>query len=169
MSIAEMLLPEFDQEMACARRLLERLPGDRFGWKPHAKSFPLGHLATHLANIPGWAPMVVGSDSVDVAPPGQPPLRTVPLATPAEILEAFDRNAAAAREAIGGASDDHLGHPWALLSGGKEVFSIPRSAALRTFVMSHLIHHRAQLGVYLRLLDLPVPSTYGPTADEGPH
>jgi uncharacterized damage-inducible protein DinB len=167
MAINQALLPEFEHEMATTRKALERVPEDRFAWKPHPKSMTLGRLASHVAEIPGWGLMTVEKDSVDIAPPGAPPPTGTNLGSRKEILELFDKNVAAARSAVAGASDEHLMKPWSLLSGGKTVLSMPRVAVWRSFVMNHLIHHRAQLGVYLRLNDVAVPSTYGPSADEG--
>jgi uncharacterized damage-inducible protein DinB len=166
MTIAELLVPEFDREMANTRTLLTRLPEDRFSWTPHRKSWTMGNLATHLANIPTWATRVLSGDSFDVAAPGAAPHRTVPLATRAELLDAFDRNVAAARNAIAQATDEQLLKPWSLLSGGKAIFTLPRASVLRNMVFNHSIHHRAQLSLYLRLNDLPMPGFYGPTADE---
>lgn len=164
--ISESLLPEFDNEMAGTRKSLERIPEEKFGWKPHEKSMKMGDLATHLAHIPDWASVAINTESLDVAPPGEPPLRNPPLNSVAEVLELFDKNVAAARDAIQGASDEHLHKPWTLLAGGKTIVSRPRAAILRDFVLSHTIHHRAQLGVYLRLNDVPVPAIYGPSADD---
>ena len=166
MAISNSLLPEFDQEMTNTRKTLERLPDDKFDWKPHEKSSPMGGLASHLANLPGWASLTVASDSFDVAPGGEP-VKFPPLPSVNAVLETFDKNVAAARAAIAGASDEELFKPWTLLSNGKTVMTLPRVAVLRGFVMNHLIHHRAQLGVYLRLNNLSVPSIYGPSADEG--
>jgi uncharacterized damage-inducible protein DinB len=167
MSISQALLPEFDVEMASARKTLERVPDDKFAWTPHEKSFPMGNLATHLANIPSWASFTINQDSLDIAPNGEP-AKTTPLHSQTDILETFDKNVAAARAAIAGATDEHLFGDWTLQANGKTLMTLPRVAVLRSFVMNHLIHHRAQLGVYLRLNDIPVPSIYGPTADEGP-
>ena len=167
MALSQALLPEFDHEMANTRKTLERVPTDKFAWKPHEKSTTMGGLATHLANLPTWVIHTIEKDSLDVAPPGAPPLRTPPANSTEEVVETFDRNVAAARDALAGASDEHLVKPWSLLSGGKTVLTLPRIAVLRSFVMNHSIHHRAQLGVYLRLNDVPVPSIYGPSADEG--
>ena len=167
MSLGESLLPEFDQEMKNTRKCLARIPEDKLGWKPHEKSWAMGGLATHLANLPNWSGLIVNRESFDAAPPGAPPPKATPAHSVAEILEAFDKNVAAARAAIAGASDECLLKTWSLLSGGNAVFKMPRIAVLRTFVMNHLIHHRAQLGVYLRLNDVAVPSIYGPSADEG--
>ena len=156
-------MPEFDHEMANTRKSLERVPDDKLGFKPHAKSMTLGGLATHLSTINGWVEAVVNLDSFDVksAPP------PVELKSTAEVLAAFDQNLASARKAIAGANDAQLMKPWSLLSDGKAIFTMPRIAVLRSFTLNHTIHHRAQLGVYLRLIDVPVPSIYGPSADEG--
>lgn len=168
MSISDSLLPEFDQEIASTRRTLERVPEDKFGWSPHDKSGTMGWLAGHLAQIPGWATMTVGHDELDMAPGGTPP---TPPAAPndvSELLATFDEKAAEARAVIAGASDEELMKPWSLLQNGKSLMTLPKVAVLRSFVMNHLIHHRAQLGVYLRLNDIPVPSIYGPSSDENP-
>ena len=165
MSLSQSLLPEFDHEMANTRKTLERIPNEKFNWKPHEKSYAMGALATHVANLPSWASLTVGSDSFDMAPGGVP-VRTTLAASIGEVLAAFDKNVAAARDSIAGAGDQSLLEPWALLSNGNPVLSLPRIAVLRSFVMNHIIHHRAQLGVYLRLNDVPVPSIYGPSADE---
>lgn len=167
MSISQALLPEFDHEMANTRKTLERVPDDKFDWKPHSKSFAMGPLATHLATLPSWAVITIQRDSIDIHPEGEPPLRNEPINSRQELLQRFDSNVAAARAAIIGASDEDLLKTWTLFSGGKTIFTVPRVAALRSFVMNHNIHHRAQLGVYLRLNDIAVPSIYGPSADEG--
>jgi uncharacterized damage-inducible protein DinB len=164
MAISEAILPEFDHEMANTRKTLERVPENKLGWKPHEKSATLGALATHLATINHWADAIVHQDSFDVA--NAPP--TPPLKSRAEILSAFDTNAATARKAIAGAKDGDLMKPWSLVAGGKPIFTLPRAGVLRAFILSHVIHHRAQLGVYLRLNDVPVPAIYGPSADENP-
>jgi uncharacterized damage-inducible protein DinB len=167
MRISDMLLTEFDQEMAGTRKTLERVPDDKFDWKPHQKSTTMGGLATHLANIPTWAVHALTKDSIDIAPVGEAPLRAEPARSREEVLERFDKAVKDARAAINAASNEELLQPWSLLSGGKTVMTLPRIGVLRGFVMSHSIHHRAQLGVYLRLNDIPVPSIYGPSADEG--
>ncbi len=167
MPINQGLLGEFDQEMANTRKTLERVPEDKFGWKPHAKSGTMIWLAGHVAQIPGWAKETMERDSLDIAPPGQPPAQPEIPRSRKELLERFDRSVAAGRAALLNASDDHLMKPWSLLSGGKTIFTMPRLVVFRGFVMNHLIHHRAQLGVYLRLNDIPVPAIYGPSADEG--
>ena len=163
MPLNQALLPEFDHEMENTRKSLERIPEGKFDWKPHQKSATLGQLATHLATINHWTEAIIGQDSFDVstAPP-QPALKSRQ-----EILDAFDKNAASARKAISGATDEQFMKPWSLVSKGQTVFTLPRIGVVRSFVLNHTIHHRAQLGVYLRLNDVPVPSIYGPSADEG--
>jgi uncharacterized damage-inducible protein DinB len=152
--------------MGNTRRTLERVPDDKFDWQPHDKSTALGPLASHLANLPGLAVMALSSTEFDFAPPGGAPFRPPQNNTRQEVLDTFDRNVAAAREAIANASDEQLMESWTLLSGGKTLFTLPRAGVLRMLLLNHSIHHRAQLGVYLRLLDVPVPSIYGPSADE---
>ncbi|MGD0361146.1 MAG: DinB family protein [Bryobacteraceae bacterium] len=164
--IRDALLPEFDHEMASTRKVLERCPEDKYGWKPHPKSFSMGSLATHIANMTGWTVDVIEKDSFDFAPPGAPPYKEEPVASRQELLAAFDKQVAAARAALATASDEHLAKTWSLLGGGVTVFSMPRMVCIRSFVMNHTIHHRAQLTVYLRLNDVPVPAIYGPSADE---
>ncbi len=164
--IRDALLPEFDQEMATTRKVLERCPDDKFGWKPHPKSFAMGALATHIANMVGWTVDTIAKDSFDVAPPGAPPYQEAPAANKEELLTKFDKNVTAARSALASVTDEQLGKTWSLLQGGQTLFSMPRMVCVRSFIMNHTIHHRAQLTVYLRLNDIPVPSVYGPSADE---
>lgn len=166
MTISEALLPEFDQEMAYSRKTLERVPDDRLGWKPHEKSMTMGRLASHLSEAPGWTLPTLEKDALDMAPPGTPPYQPVILSSRKEMLEKFDKEVVSARAAIAAASDQHLFKPWSLLMGGEILLTQPRITILRTWVMNHSIHHRAQLGVYLRLNDIPVPAIYGPSADE---
>jgi uncharacterized damage-inducible protein DinB len=166
MPISQMILPEFDHEMANTRRTLERIPDDKFDWKPHEKSTPLGELATHLATIPSWAAMTFDRDELDLAPPGEPEYRVEPAKSRAEVLAAFDKNVADARAALETATDKNWLGKWSLMNRAKPIFTLPRAAVIRGFILSHSIHHRAQLGVYLRLLDVPVPAIYGPSADE---
>ncbi len=167
MALNEALLPEFDLEMANTRKTLERVPDEKLGWKPHEKSGTMGWLAGHVANIPSWPVMTIGQDALDVAPKGGPAPQASPPTTRKALLEAFDKNAADGRIALAKATDKQLMDPWTLLAGGQKVFTLPRIAVLRSFVMNHLIHHRAQLTVYLRLNNIPVPALYGPSADEG--
>jgi len=167
MKISEMLLPEFDMEMANTRKTLERIPDGKFDWKPHTKSMALGRLAGHLAEIPGWVNEAINRSELDLAPPGAPPFEPAVLKNRAEVLSLFDKNVSTARNSIVGSTNEHLFANWSLLMGGKTMMTMPRTAVLRSFVMNHAIHHRAQLGVYLRLNDIAVPSIYGPSADEG--
>ena len=166
MTIREALLPEFDQEMGHTRKTLERVPEDKFSWKPHPKSFSMISLATHIATMTGWAVDTMTKDSFDISPPGAPPYKEEPAASRAKLLESFDKSVSSARAAIAGASDETFLKPWSLLAGGQTLFTMPKIGCIRTFVLNHIIHHRAQLGVYLRLNDVPVPSIYGPSADE---
>jgi uncharacterized damage-inducible protein DinB len=165
-SIVQSFLPEFDHEMDGVRKTLERVPAEKFDWRPHPKSGTMGWLASHLATLPGWAVDLVGKDGMEIAPDGKPPAGPPKMKTQHEVLETFDKKREAARAAIAGASDEHLMKKWKLTFMGKEIFNLPRIAVLHTYLLSHMIHHRAQLGVYLRLNDLPVPSLYGPSADE---
>lgn len=167
MPISQALLPEFDQEMANTRKSLERVPDGKFAWKPHEKSMTMGRLASHCAEIPGWAIPTIRQDELDLAPPGAPPFQPTVANTTAELLAIFDKNVAGARAALEGASDEHLMKMWSLLMTGRAIITMPRVGVIRGMVMNHLIHHRAQLGVYLRLNDVPLPAIYGPSADEG--
>lgn len=165
MAIKDALLPEFDHEMGTTRRLLDRAPEAQFGWKPHERSMTLGGLTWHLANIPTWCSAILGPPVMDLAsiPPES---RPQPATDRAGLLVRFDKNVAAAREKLAGATDAEMLSPWTLKQGDQEIFTMPRVAALRTFVMNHSVHHRGQLSVYLRLNNVPLPSIYGPTADE---
>ncbi len=162
MKISEALLPEFDMEMANTRKALERVPDAKFGWKPHEKSWAMGGLAGHLANLPGWGTTTVNTEELNLVPPFTMP----PMNTSTELLAMFDKNVREARAAIAGASDDHLRGPWSLKVQGKTMMTMPRVAVLRNMVFNHIVHHRGQLTVYLRLNDIPVPGMYGPSADE---
>lgn len=163
MALVDALLPEFDHEISTTRKLLERMPDDRLTWKPHAKSMSLGALATHLSNLPWWGEVTLAQAEFDTASVGTPPEG----ASTAHILETFDRNASRTRALLAATSDAELMAPWALKREGQTIFSMPKAAVWRSFVLSHLVHHRGQMSVYLRLLDVPVPSIYGPSADEG--
>lgn len=166
MSLSAALLPEFDREMANTRRTLERVPDDKFGWKPHEKSGTMGWLAGHLAMLPHWMTMVLSQDEFDLNPPGRTPPQPPQIRNTSELLDTFDRNVSAARANIASAENAHLMENWSLLSGGRVIFTLPRTAVLRSFVLNHMVHHRGQLTVYLRLNNLPVPALYGPSADE---
>jgi len=160
MSIAEGILPEFDQEMATTRKLLERVPSDKGPWKPHPKSFPLGHLAQLVATMPGWLTQMLRATEINLATaPGYS------FQTTEALLGEFDRHVRDAREALTAASDADFTVLWSLKKGDQVLFAAPRGAVMRSH-LNHLIHHRGQLSVYLRLNDVPLPSIYGPTADE---
>jgi uncharacterized damage-inducible protein DinB len=165
-SIAASLFPEFDLEMANLRRALQRVPEASFSWKPHEKSMTLGRLATHLSEIPFWAVNVCTESELDVAPPGAPPFAPQTLATTGAILAQLDRNVTKARAAISATSDAAFTQPWTLKAGGKAISTQPRLAVYRSLVMNHMIHHRGQLSVFLRLAGAKVPAVYGPSADE---
>ena len=167
MPISAALLPEFDHEMANTRRTLERVPDSAFDWTPHEKSYSMQDLVSHLANLPSWTAVTIEQDSIDMAPAdGSEPPKTEAVASTAQALETFDTNVAAARAVIEGASDEKLMETWSLLNGGEVMFAMPKVAVLRSFIMNHMIHHRGQLTVYLRLNDAPLPALYGPSADE---
>ena len=165
MGIKDALLPEFDHEMATTRRLLERVPDAEFAWRPHEKSMSLGQLAGHIANLPLWCSATLQNTVLDLdafgddARPRQPESRGA-------LLQEFDAKVKAARALLSEQSDPELLTPWTLKKGGHEIFTMPRISAIRSFVMNHLIHHRGQLSVYLRLKNVPIPAIYGPTADE---
>ncbi len=168
MPIAEMMLPEFDHEMANSRKYLERVLPEKFDWRPHPKSWTLGQLANHVANLPTWATITLTEDAFDMNPPGTATPPSAPLAKSREaLLQNFDRHVTAARAVIAGASDTQMRENWSLLSGGNTIFTMPKIAVLRSFVMNHSIHHRGQLSVYLRMNNISLPPVYGPTADEG--
>jgi uncharacterized damage-inducible protein DinB len=166
MTYAETVLPEFDQEMANTRKVLERIQDDKLDWQPHPKSHTIGWNANHLANLPDWLVHTLTKTSLDIAPVGGEPYKVPTLASRAEILETFDRNVTAAREALMAATDQDIGSMWTLSRAGKPIFTMPRSAVVRSLVLNHIIHHRAILCVYLRLNDIPVPGMYGPSGDE---
>jgi uncharacterized damage-inducible protein DinB len=162
MAINQLLLPEFDQETANTRKVLERVPDDKLDYKPHAKSMTMARLAGHVAELPSWTTETINREVLDLTPDMIP-------ATPAsrqEILDKFDSAVKAAREALANVSDEELQKIWTLKWQGSEIFALPRVVVLRNMVMNHMIHHRAQLGVYLRLNDIPVPGMYGPSADD---
>jgi uncharacterized damage-inducible protein DinB len=164
MAIKDSLLPELDHELATTRRLLERVPGD-FDWKPHAKSMSLGQLAGHIANLSWWGSMTLEHAFYDVAGGAQETRLEAPK-NREELLQDFDRKSAALRARLTETTDAEMMSPWTLKHGSHEIFTMPRISTFRSFVMNHMIHHRGQLSVYLRLKDVPLPSMYGPTADE---
>ena len=161
MSLAESLLPEFDAEMSNTRRILERVPAEKWDWKPHAKSRTLGELATHVGELPRWGVRLKG-ESFQVGSEKAPAMRSAP-----ELVARLESNAAAARESLRSMNDADLDGQFRVLKpDGSVFFALPRRAVPRAVLMNHLIHHRGQLTVYLRLLDVPLPTIYGPTADE---
>jgi uncharacterized damage-inducible protein DinB len=165
MAVKDGLLHEFDHEMGTTRRLLERVPEADFAWTPHEKSYPLGHLAAHIANIPNWVGIAMDGSMLDVAEAGDS-IRPKPPTSVTELLGRFDDNVKKARAKIDEQTDPAFFAPWTLKNGDQLMFTMPKVSVLRSFVMNHLIHHRGQLSVYLRLLNVPLPSIYGPTADE---
>ena len=165
MSIAQSMLPEFDHEMANTRKTLERVPDDKWDWKPHPKSGTLGWLANHLAIMPGWAVDTLTTDSFDFMPNGVM-LEMPSCKNRAEALTMFDKGVAALRTSLTLATDAQLMQTWSLLQNGTPIFTMPRAGVLRGMIFNHIIHHRAQLCVYFRLNDIPVPGLYGPSADE---
>ena len=160
MTIGSTLLPEFDQEMTTTRRLLERVPSDKATWKPHAKSFPLGHLAQLVARMPGWIANTLRETSLDLAT-----VRGYSFEPTEALLKEFDANVRDAREALSASKDANGTAQWSLKHGDRVLWAAPRDTVVRNH-MNHLIHHRGQLTVYLRLNDVPLPPLYGPTADE---
>jgi uncharacterized damage-inducible protein DinB len=164
MTSMEAMRDELLQESKATRRLLERVPADKMGWKPHEKSMTLGQLATHVATLPGGISRMAQSDEFDVAN-AKPPQ---PKESVEEILAAFDAGVESAAGYLGGMNMDAAQVHWRMVMGGKEIFGMPRIAMLRSILLNHLYHHRGQLTVYLRLLDVPLPMVYGPSADENP-
>jgi uncharacterized damage-inducible protein DinB len=166
MNYAETILPEFDRETASTRKVLERVPDDKLDWQPHAKSHTIGWNANHLGEILGWVPVWLAAPSWDFAPVGGEPYQSPKRTSRQEILDLFDRNVAAARKAIAAVQDDQMTQPWSLVKAGTPIFTMPRATVIRSFILNHLIHHRAILCVYLRLNNIPVPGMYGPSGDE---
>jgi uncharacterized damage-inducible protein DinB len=166
MGMREGFINEFDHETGTTRKILERVPADKVDWKPHDTSMPMGRLAGHIAEMIGFGALIFQGDSFDFMAGGAPSQPTV-MTSQKQLLELFDKNAAAMREAVKNASDEDLAKTWTLLAGGKTVFSLPRIAVLRTMILNHVIHHRGQLSVYLRMNQVAIPSIYGPSGDEG--
>lgn len=160
MTIGRDLLPEWDQEMKVTRRLLERVPGDKGEWKPHPKSFSLGHLAQLVSWMPGWITQILTNTELNLQGGAGYTYETTDT-----LLALFDKNSSEGRAALERAADADFAVPWSLKFGDQVLFTLPRGAVVRQTI-SHLVHHRGQLTVYLRLLDVPIPSIYGPTADE---
>ncbi len=162
MSIAASILPEFDQEIATTRTLLERVPEAQSDWRPHHKSYSMGELAMHLATLPTWVGATLEQHELELGPGAYTPDS---FASTHTMLGVFDSNSREAREVIAGAPDSEFMVPWTFKDNGRAIFTLPRAAVLRSFVMNHIIHHRGQLSVYLRMNDVPLPPIYGPTAD----
>jgi uncharacterized damage-inducible protein DinB len=160
MGFADTFVPEFDQEMATTRKALERVPSDKGAWKPHPKSFALGHLTQLIAGMPGWITNMVTSTELDLSKQTGYSLESTET-----LVARFDKLVAEARAALLGAKESDFDVPWSLKMGDRVLLTMPRGANIRS-TLNHLIHHRGQLSVYLRLVDVPVPSMYGPTADE---
>jgi uncharacterized damage-inducible protein DinB len=166
MTMAQSLIPEFDQEMANTRKVLERVPDDKFGWKAHPKSNTIGWVANHLAEGVGWIEGILNYDDWDVNPPGGPKYQSPNLQTTREILAMFDSGVAAGRKALEKISDADLQKQWSLLDGGKPIITLTRADMIRFYGINHVIHHRAFLCCYLRLNDIAVPGMYGSSGDE---
>jgi uncharacterized damage-inducible protein DinB len=166
MSIGQSMLSEFDQEMQNTRKVLERCPDDRWNWKPHEKSGTVGWLAGHVATMVSWLPTTISTKELDYAPVNGPTYQPPKIDNRKQLLAEFDKNVAESRAALAKVSDAEMSEDWRLLAGGKEIFTMPRAVCIRNMVLNHHIHHRAQLIVYYRLLGLPVPGLYGPSADE---
>ena len=164
MAIIDALLPEFDREMGLTRRALERMPDGQFEWRPHPTSVTLGRLAEHLTEMPQWALMTMTQDGIEMTTQRSP--EYVRPASRAAVLAQFDTYLKAGRPAVVGRTDGEFMATWTLKAGGKEVFTMPKIAVMRNFVLNHMIHHRGQFAVYLRMLGVPVPSIYGPSGDE---
>lgn len=164
MSIGQSMLGEFDHEMANSRRTLERIPLNKLEWKPDPRSMPLGQLAGHVVEMLGWGSMVLTAPSMDMNPGDHKPY--IPQSRE-ELLSEFDKNVASLRSTLASAKDEDMMKEWALRISGQVLFAMPRAAVMRTMIMNHIIHHRAQLTVYYRLNGVPVPALYGPSADEG--
>ncbi len=165
-SLTNLFLAELEEEAAITRRVLERVPEGRNDWTPHAKSMKLGYLAVLVATLPGWVAMTLLQDELDLQPVGKPSASPTAVESNADLLQMFDAAVERARGALQATKDDHLQTTWRLLVAGRVVSEETRYHVLRHSVFNHLAHHRGQLTVYLRLNERPVPSIYGPTADE---
>lgn len=166
MTIAELLLPEFDQEMANTRKVLALVPPEKFDWKAHAKSNTIGWVTRHLAEIPGWTNWTLNQPSLDLEPPGGKKFTPSTETDLNKILALFDKNVADAKTAIAATSDATFAEPWSLLKGGAVLMTMPKYNVMRSFVLNHTVHHRAFLCSYLRMIDVPIPGMYGPSGDE---
>ena len=167
MSIGQSMLPEFDEEMKNTRKVLERVPTEKWNWKPQEKSGTLGWMASHVGTIPEWITMTINTEELDYAPVNGPSYTPPKIENREQLLAAFDKGTAEARSALSGVSDAEIMKDWTLLAGGQKIFAMPRVACLRGMCLNHLYHHRGQLTMYFRQLGVPVPGLYGPSADEG--
>lgn len=167
MPIRDTILPEFDHEMETTRKTLERVPEGNPDWKPHDTSMTISRLAGHIAELVGFGSMIFQGDSFDFAPAGKPVMQPTVMSSRQQLLDIFDKNAAGARAAISKASDEEMQKMWALKNNGNTMFAMPRIGMIRSLMLNHVIHHRGQLSVYLRMNKAPVPSIYGPSGDEG--
>lgn len=164
MPLIDALLPEFDREMGQTRKVLDRVPDDQFEWRPHPTSMTLGRLAEHLTEFPLWATMTMTQSALDIST-----LRPADYKSPtarAEVLAMFDANRKTGRAHLANKTDGEFDAPWTLKAGGKEMFTMPKASVMRTFVLNHMVHHRGQMTVYLRMLGVPMPSIYGPSGDQ---
>ncbi|MEO8593311.1 MAG: DinB family protein [Candidatus Solibacter sp.] len=166
MNISDALLPELDQELATTRKCLSRIPEDKFNYKPHPKSFDMISLAVHISTMLGWGVTTLQADSFDYAPEGGEPYVAPTVKTNTELMELFEKGAAEFRSMLAAADNEAMMKPWSLLGGGKVMFTMPKVAVIRGMIFNHIVHHRGQLSVYLRMCDIPVPAMYGPSADE---
>jgi uncharacterized damage-inducible protein DinB len=166
MSYSQLLVPELEMEMATTRRVIERIPTEKFGWKAHEKSNTMGWVVNHLAEIPGWVEGTLASDVWDICPVGGSPYQSPSFATIEDVLASFDANVAMAIKGLKAATDEELEKSWSLASGGQTLMTFRKLDVMRLWIISHTIHHRAILTVYMRLNDIPVPAVYGPSGDE---
>lgn len=166
MTIAESLLPEFDQEMANTRKVIARVPNGKSDWRPHAKSMPIGYMAVHLARLASWVNLIIADDELDVGKLGKSGFKMPEFESAEKNAAVFDEITSSARAAIAATPDAVFFKPWSLKNNGTTIVTLPKVAALRSLVFNHLIHHRGQMTVYLRLNDVPLPGLYGPSADE---
>jgi uncharacterized damage-inducible protein DinB len=164
--ISQSMLPEFDMEMANTRKVLERVPEAQGAFAPHPKSMSLSRLAGHVAEMPLWAVMTLGHDELDMRPNGVAAFKAYELTSTAEAIAYFEENLRQARALLAAATDETMMRTWSLKDNGAMILAMPKVAVIRGFVMNHMIHHRAQLGVYLRMNNVPIPGLYGPSADE---
>jgi uncharacterized damage-inducible protein DinB len=164
MPLIDALLPEFDREMGQTRKVLDRVPDGRFDWRPHPTSMTLGRLAEHLAEMPLWGATTMSQSELDVMTPRPADYKSP--ATRAEVLAMFDAHLTSARANLINKTDGEFHAPWKLKAGGQEVFTMPKASVMRSFVLNHMVHHRGQMTVYLRMLGVKIPSLYGPSGDE---